>query len=67
MRNITIRFLHVFVAVSMCLLILAGPVRAQIYTRLQVLLPGEIEAPDTPLGKAGTPSDQAAEIGSAHV
>ena len=35
---------------------------AQTYTRLQILLPGEIEAPGTPNGKLGTPQAQTAEV-----
>lgn len=40
----------------------AGPANAQSYTRLQVLLPGETEAPGTATGKTGTPEDQATGV-----
>ena len=40
----------------------SGTAHAQAYTRLQVLLPGEVAAPGTPSGKAGTPVAQAAGV-----
>ncbi len=42
--------------------LIAGTAQAQTYTRLQVLLPGEVEAPGTAEGKAGSPSAQAAGV-----
>ncbi len=38
------------------------PVRAQTYTKLQVLLPGEAAAPGSPSGKVGAPKTQTAGI-----
>ena len=66
MCDATIRFLHAAIAVSVvCIMsaaLLSGPAHAQTYTRLQVLLPGEVEAPGTPQGKAGSPAAQAAGV-----
>lgn len=64
-RYATIRFLHAAFAVSMCLIsaaLSAVPADAQTFTKLQVLLPGEVEAPGTPQGKAGSPAAQAAGV-----
>ena len=46
------------------LLVAAGatPAAAGIYTRLQVILPGESAAPGTPSGKSGTPLAQTAGV-----
>jgi hypothetical protein len=64
-RYVTGSFFHTAIAVCLCLLVTtmtAGPAHAQTYTKLQVLLPGEVEAPGTPDGKAGSPAAQAAGV-----
>ncbi|MDD3641955.1 MAG: hypothetical protein PHQ19_00605, partial [Candidatus Krumholzibacteria bacterium] len=55
---------HAAVAALTCLLLAAAaaPAPAQTFTRLQVLLPGEVAAPGTSAGKAGTPAAQAAGV-----
>ena len=65
MRNAARTFFPVAIAALVCLLFTAltsTPVQAQTYTRLQVLLPGEVVAPGTAEGKAGTPVAQAAGV-----
>ena len=64
-RNAARTFFPVAIAALVCLLFTAltsTPVQAQTYTRLQVLLPGEVIAPGTTSGKAGTPVAQAAGV-----
>ena len=65
MRYATGSFFHTAIAVCLCLLVTAmtaGPARTQTFTKLQVLLPGEVEAAGTPDGKAGSPVAQAAGV-----
>jgi len=56
--TVRIRLHTTFWVAVACLVVATGPVVAQPYTQLQVLLPGETAAPGTGSGKTGAPSDQ---------